>query len=53
MPAYNAECFLEECVSSFRLAANPDVEVIVVDDVVGVNEPDPITFSAQTTGIAC
>lgn len=32
VPAYNAECFLEECVSSFRLAANPDVEVIVVDD---------------------
>lgn len=32
VPAYNAERFLEECVSSFGLAANPDIEVIVVDD---------------------
>ncbi len=32
MPAYNAERFLEECVSSFRLDENPDVEVIIIDD---------------------
>lgn len=32
IPAYNAERFLEECVSSFGLDENPDVEVIVVDD---------------------
>lgn len=32
MPAYNAERFLGECVSSFGLIENPDVEVIVVDD---------------------
>ena len=32
VPAYNAELFLEECVSSFGLDENPDVEAIVVDD---------------------
>lgn len=32
VPAYNTERFLEECVSSFGLDENPDVEVIVVDD---------------------
>lgn len=32
VPAYNTECFLEECVSSFGLDENPDVEVIIVDD---------------------
>lgn len=32
VPAYNAERFLGECVSSFGLIENPDVEVIVVDD---------------------
>ena len=32
VPAYNAERFLEECVSSFGLGEHHDVEVIVVDD---------------------
>ncbi len=32
VPAYNAERFLEDCVSSFNLAAHPDIEAVLVDD---------------------
>lgn len=32
VPAYNAEYFLEDCVSSFELGMRLDVEVVLVDD---------------------
>lgn len=32
VPAYNAENYLEECVSSVNLVAHPEVEVLLVDD---------------------
>ena len=32
VPAYNAEDYLAECISSFNLDVHPDVEALIVDD---------------------